>query len=107
MHVLTQDGMLWRTLPCPIPAEQRHKLQGVRLAGPQPLPAASPLIQRSVSSRGGKRVQLAFGHSSPTINTYVGEWPDTDSETRSIIDAALGRVPRLCPVPRPGSRVRS
>jgi hypothetical protein len=38
MHVITQDGVLWRTLPCPIPPGQRHKLQGVRLAGPQPLP---------------------------------------------------------------------
>ena len=32
------DGVLWRTLPCPIPPGQRHKLQGVRLAGPEPLP---------------------------------------------------------------------
>ena len=36
MHVLTQDGRLWRTLPCPIPPGQRHRLQGVRLAGPAP-----------------------------------------------------------------------
>jgi integrase len=29
-----------------------------------------------------KRVQLALGHSTPTItlNTYVGEWPDTDRQ---------------------------
>jgi len=56
-----------------------------------------------------KRVQLALGHSSPmiTLNTYVGEWPDTDSETSSIIDAALGSVPRMCPVPLPGRKVRS
>ena len=38
MHVITQDGVLWRTLPCPIPPGQRHRLQGVRLAGPAPLP---------------------------------------------------------------------
>lgn len=56
-----------------------------------------------------KRVQLALRRSSPTItlNTYVGEWPDTDSETRSIIDAALGSVPYMCPVPLPGGKVRS
>ena len=47
------DGALWRSLPCPIPPGQRHKLQGVRLAGPQPLPPASLVIQRKVSSRGG------------------------------------------------------
>lgn len=52
-----------------------------------------------------KRVQLALGHSTPTItlNTYVGEWPDTDERTRSIVDAALGDVPRLCP---PGTAAR-
>ena len=44
MHVITPDGLLWRTLPCPIPASQRHKLQGVRPAGPQPLPPASLII---------------------------------------------------------------
>jgi integrase len=46
-----------------------------------------------------KRVQLALGHSTPTItlNTYVGEWPDTDQETTTIVDAALGHVPRMCP----------
>lgn len=46
-----------------------------------------------------KRVQLALGHSTPmvTLNTYVGEWPDTDEQTRSIVDAALGDVPCVCP----------
>jgi integrase len=56
-----------------------------------------------------KRVQLALGHSTPTItlNTYVGEWPDTDRQTRSIVDAALGSVPRVRPDTRPRKRVRS
>ncbi len=53
MHVITQDGVLWRTLPCPIPPGQRHKLQGVRLAGPEPLPPQAHAVQRKVSSRGG------------------------------------------------------
>lgn len=46
-----------------------------------------------------KRVQFALGHSTPmiTLNTYVGEWPDTDEQTRSIVDSALGDVPRVCP----------
>ena len=35
MHVVTQDGLLWRTLPCPVPPGQRHRPQGFRLAGPQ------------------------------------------------------------------------
>jgi integrase len=54
---------------------------------------------------GVKRVQLAPGHATPTtpLNTYVGEWPDTDQETSAIMDAALGQVPRMCP---PAGRLR-
>ena len=50
-----------------------------------------------------KRVQLALGHSTPTItlNAYVGECPDTDQEISTIMDAAFGQVPRMCP-PAPG-----
>jgi hypothetical protein len=72
MHVITQDGILWRTLPCPIPPGQRHRLQGVRLAGPEPLPAPRLTIQRKVSSRGGiqvarQRIQVGFAHACQTI----------------------------------------
>jgi integrase len=40
-----------------------------------------------------KTVQLALGHSSPTVtlNTYAHEWPDALDRTRSLVDAALGR----------------
>ena len=46
-----------------------------------------------------KRVQLALGHSTPmiTLNTYAGEWPDTDDHARAIVDSALGDVPCTCP----------
>lgn len=39
-----------------------------------------------------KTVQLAMGHTTPTItlNTYVGYWPDALDRTRSLVDAALG-----------------
>jgi integrase len=53
---------------------------------------------------GVKRVQLALGHSTPmiTLNTYAGEWPDSDDQARAIVDSALGNVPCVCPVRRPG-----
>jgi transposase InsO family protein len=78
MHVLTQDGILWRTLPCPIPPAQRHKLQGVRLAGPQPLPPASLVIQRKVSSRGGiqvarQRIQVGLPHAGRIVTIELGD----------------------------------
>jgi integrase len=57
---------------------------------------ATLLIHHGV---GVKRVQLALGHSTPmiTLNTYAGEWPDTDDQARTIVDSALGDVPRACP----------
>lgn len=47
-----------------------------------------------------KTVQLALGHSTPTItlNTYVGQWPDAVDTTRALIDAAFGRS---MPTPAP------
>jgi hypothetical protein len=78
MHVITQDGILWRTLPCPIPPGQRHKLRGVRLAGPAPLPAATTTIQRKVSSRGGiqvarQRIQAGLSHAGQTVTIQLGD----------------------------------
>ncbi len=39
-----------------------------------------------------KTVQLALGHSTPTVTlyTYVHEWPDVLHRTRSLVDAVLG-----------------
>jgi hypothetical protein len=78
MHVITQDGILWRSLPCPIPPAQRHKLQGVRLAGPAPLPAAGLTIQRKVSGRGGiqvarQRIQVGFSQAGKTVTIETGD----------------------------------
>jgi hypothetical protein len=77
MHVITQDGVLWRTLPCPIPPHQRHRLQGVRLAGPAPLPQPAATVQRRVSSRGGiqvarQRIQVGMTHAGKIV-TVVAE----------------------------------
>ena len=87
---------MWRTLPCPIPPGQRHKLQGVRLAGPQPLPPASRIIQRKVSSRGGiqvarQRIQVGFSHVGQIVTIEPGD------TTLRVIDQhgeLLSTVPR-------------
>ncbi|MEV4347326.1 tyrosine-type recombinase/integrase [Actinoplanes sp. NPDC049596] len=51
---------------------------------------AIPLIHPGASV---KTVQLALGHSTPTVtlNKYVHEWPDALDCTRSLVDGALGR----------------
>jgi integrase len=40
-----------------------------------------------------KTVQLALGHSTPTItlNAYVHEWPDVLDRARALVDGALGK----------------
>jgi hypothetical protein len=114
MHVITQDGVLWRTLPCPIPPGQRHRLQGVRLAGPAPLPAATATVQRRVSSRGGiqiahQRIQVGMTHAGKIVTVI----PETNS-FRLVIDGdTVATVPRTTSheivrfkayATRPGSR---
>jgi len=95
MHILTQDGVLWRTLPCPIPPGQRHRLQGVRLAGPAPLPKATAPIQRRVSSHGGiqvahQKIQVGMTHAGKIV-TVITE----SNSFRLIIDGdTVAVVPR-------------
>jgi len=47
-----------------------------------------------------KSVQLAMGHTTPTItlNTYVGFWPDAIDQTRTLVDSAL-RCTKVVPDP--------
>jgi len=92
MHVLTQDGVLWRTLPCPIPPGQRHRLQGARLAGPAPLSEATVTVQRRVSSRGGiqvarQRIQVGMTHAGEIV-TVVAE----NNTFRLVIDGETIRA---------------
>jgi transposase InsO family protein len=95
MHVLTQDGVLWRTLPCPIPPHQRHRLQGVRLAGPAPVPEATVTVQRRVSSRGGiqvahQKIQVGMTHAGKIV-TVITE----NNSFRLVIDGeTVAAVPR-------------
>ena len=96
MHVITQDGILWRTLPCPVPPAQRHRLQGVRLAGPQPLPSARLVIQRKVSSRGGiqvarQRVHVGLPHAGRIVTIEPG---DTTLRVINSNGELLTAVPR-------------
>jgi hypothetical protein len=99
MHVITQDGVLWRTLPCPIPPGQRHRLQGVRLAGPDPLPQATPTVQRWDSSRGGiqvahQKIQVGMTHAGKIVSVVT-----ENNSFRLVIDGETVAV-----VPRTTSR---
>jgi hypothetical protein len=95
MHVLAQDGVLWRTLPCPIAPGQRHRLQGVRLAGPDPMPDPGLAVQRRVSSRGGiqvarQRIQVGMTHAGKIVTVM----PEGDTFRLVVDGETVGVVPR-------------
>ena len=76
LHLIV-DGVLNRTMPAPVPAEQRYRLRDARLAGPLPAPVAGPArVQRKVSSRGGiqvcnQRVQVGMTHAGKIVTIEV------------------------------------
>jgi len=57
MSVISHDGDLLRTLPCPIPSADRHRLRGARRARSLPPQPGGPItVQRRVSCRGSLMV---------------------------------------------------
>ena len=100
LHVIA-DGLLWRTMPLPIPPQIRARIRGARLAGPPPRPPDGPVrIQRRVSERGGirvcgQRVQVGLPHARQTVTVDV-------DETRFQVLDQHGTI--LTVVPRTNSR---
>ena len=96
MAVITGDGELARTMPCPVPAGDRYRLRGARKAAAAPLPPSGPVaVQRRVSSRGGimvatQKIQVGLIHAGKIV-TVTAE----DHTFRLVIDGqAVGVVPR-------------
>ena len=78
VHVLA-DGFLIRTLPSPIPAQARARLQGARLAtGELPAPAGPTVIERKVACRGtiqvaGQKLQVGLDHAGKTVTVIIDD----------------------------------
>jgi integrase len=74
----------WSTVRATVGLPRRWGIHGLRHY------YATVLIHAGASV---KTVQLALGHSNPTItlNTYVHEWPDVLDRTRTLVDGALGQ----------------
>ena len=96
MMVITSDGELARTMPCPVPAGDRYRLRGARKAAPPSLPPSGPVtVQRRVSSRGGimvatQKIQVGLIHAGKIVTVAAG-----DHAFRLIIDGqVVGVVPR-------------
>jgi transposase InsO family protein len=71
------DGVLVKTMPCPIPAAERARLQGARPATTAFQPPHNPVVvQRRVSRRGGiqvanQRVQVGLAHAGKVVTVLV------------------------------------
>jgi transposase InsO family protein len=96
MAVITGDGELARTMPCPVPAGDRYRLRGARKAAASPPPPSGPVtVQRRVSSRGGimvatQKIQVGLIHAGKIV-TVTAE----DRTFRLQVDGqAVGVVPR-------------
>jgi transposase InsO family protein len=96
MAVITSDGELARTMPCPVPPGDRYRLRGARRAAASPLPPSGPVtVQRRVSSRGGimvatQKIQVGLIHAGKIV-TVTAE----DHSFRLTVDGqAAGVVPR-------------
>jgi transposase InsO family protein len=96
MTVITRDGELARTMPCPVPAGDRYRLRGARKAAASPPPPSGPVtVQRRVSARGGimvatQKIQVGLIHAGKLV-TVTAE----DHSFRLLIDGqAVAVVPR-------------
>jgi hypothetical protein len=100
MAVITSDGELARTMPCPVPAGERYRLRGARKAAASSPPATGPVtVQRRVSSRGGimvatQKIQVGLIHAGKIV-TVTAE----DHGFRLVVDGQAVRV-----VPRSTTR---
>jgi transposase InsO family protein len=93
MTVISGDGELLRTLPCPVPAGDRYRLRGARKAAAVPAPPAGPVtVQRRVSCRGGimvatQKIQVGLVHAGRIV-TVTAE----DHSFRLVVDGQTARV---------------
>ena len=88
MAVLGHDGSLLRTLACPIPADRRWRLRGVRRARSLPPQPGGPItVQRRVSCRGALMVARQQIHAGK-IATVVCE----NTHFRVVIDGETAAV---------------
>jgi transposase InsO family protein len=94
MAVISHDGELLRTLPCPIPSDDRHRLRGARRAASMPAPPAGPItVQRRVSQRGSimvatQRIQVGMIHARKIVTVTVSDHSfqlGVDGETVGIV----------------------
>jgi hypothetical protein len=94
MTVISHDGEILRTLPCPVPPAERHRLRGARRAASMPPPPAGPVVvQRRVSQRGSimaatQRIHVGMIHARKVVTVTAGDHSfqiSLDSETIAVV----------------------
>ncbi|MGW5366452.1 hypothetical protein [Actinopolymorpha pittospori] len=100
MAVISHDGKLLRTLPCPVPPAERHRLRGARRAAGMPSPSAGPVIvQRRVSQRGSimvatQRIHVGMSHARKVVTVATNDHSfhiSLDSETIAVVPRTTSR----------------
>jgi hypothetical protein len=93
MAVISYDGELLRTLRCPVPLEDRHRLRGARRARPVPPQPGGPITaQRRVSCRGSlmiarQKIHVGMIHAGKTATVICEE-----NHFEVVIDAETAAV---------------
>jgi hypothetical protein len=96
MAVITHDGDLVRTMPCPVPPVERHRLRGARRAAASAPPPSGPVtVQRRVSSRGGimvatQKIQVGLIHAGKVVTVTA----EDHAFRLAIGEGAIDVVPR-------------
>lgn len=115
MMVITGDGELARTMPCPVPAGDRYRLRGARKAAASPPPPSGPVtVQRRVSSRGGimvatQKIQVGLIHAGKIVTVTAGDHTfrlQVDGQTVGVVPRTtsreIHRYKAYAAHPRPG-----
>ena len=117
MAVISGDGELLRTLPCPVPAGDRYRLRGARKAAASPPPPSGPVtVQRRVSSRGGimvatQKIQVGLIHAGKIVTVTAGDHSfrlEVDGHDAGVVPrttaSEIHRYKAGAARPRPGRR---
>ena len=117
MAVITSDGELARTMPCPVPPSDRYRLRGARRAAASAPPPSGPVtVQRRVSSRGGimvatQKIQVGLIHAGKIVTVTAGDHSfrlQVDGQPAGVVPrtttSEIHRYKAYTARPRPGRR---
>ena len=94
MAVISHDGELLRTMPCPVPPADRHRLRGARRGASMLAAATGPVVvQRRVSQRGSimvaaQRIHAGMIHAGKIVTVTASDHTfqiSLDGETIAVV----------------------